>query len=201
MAVPIFTPGHAFMQSTYSDQMGTALPGMLVNASDINLCDAATSYWPPAPSDNWFWAGSFTVLDFSGTKYVNDGRKGMNTIAACPVTAVPTATQSYGVIVRNGQMYTAADGMACVLHDAQCTVMRTDRVGGRVWVFCSAADKPAVGARSAYIKQFNNTYALQGSNAGGALALSGIIVHGIEQSTFTTTAAGALALALIEFST
>jgi hypothetical protein len=198
-SVPIYSPGSGFAQGIYKDQMGTQLPGMLANASDINLCDAV--YLDATTAlDAAVCAGSFVFV-----KYVagaNAARQGANSMQATVVsgTAVPTG-QSFGVVVKNQQMYTNKFGQQCAPDGRQCNVLRADRVGGRVWVFAKSAALPAVGARSAFIVPDTATYgvsAIATTNTG--CAINNIIVHAIDSGTVLYPGPG-LVLALVEFTT
>lgn len=96
---------NGFMQATYVDQQGTALPGDLAYASDVDLIDACVVSMP---------AGSEGDL--------------------LPVGADTTAAQLYGVTVRNQQCRTDGNNVSGWGDGDVCNVMRTARVGGRIWV-------------------------------------------------------------------
>jgi|LQAB01.1.fsa_nt_gi hypothetical protein len=192
----LYTPATGFAQTQYSDQWGTALPGQLVNASDINMCDAVTSYWPDSPAPQEVTAGSIVVVDYSGT----DGakiRKGTNTMVCRPVTAPLTAVQSLGVLVRTQQIATNENGLGTVYHQSECTVLRMDRVGGRVWVWVLAGQEPVNGARSAYAIR-NGAFTALTTVAAGAQEVDGIIVHAVEPSVIYTDGTTGYKIALIE---
>lgn len=98
---------NGFVQDTYSDFMGKAVNGMLAFASDVNLVDGVV------------------VADvekaYAGRCYGFDGEK----------LVTLTATTEPVVVILNYAMATDENGN---YSDNVATVLRSARVGGRVWV-------------------------------------------------------------------
>lgn len=128
----MYTPRKGFAQATYHDQQATALAGMLANASDINLVDAAVVH----EGTGFIEAGLVYGLDLDEASI----REGVNTLAVC----AQADGSELCIAVRNQQMDTNANGAAGWDEDRMCDVMRMSRVGGRVWVqaYASAAMEP-----------------------------------------------------------
>jgi hypothetical protein len=187
--MPIYSPGSGFGQGTYSDQMGTQLPGMLANASDINLADSA-SLTATGTLSGGLAAGSLCYMGYtSGGK--SGGRAGSNSMVASATAITPI---SWGVIIRTQQMRTNAGGLGCVADGDMATLLRSDRVGGRVWVLCTSTNIPAVGARSCNVVDNKATLDALMLTTGTGTAIDHIIVHAIDTL-------GAYTVALIEFTT
>ena len=128
----VYTPGAGFAQSTYVDQMATALPGSLANASDQWLID--TAIVAPDTSAAGLVAGIGVVLSTIPAANREGTRTGINnTYAKLPATGT-TLTNFGGILVRNQQMDSNVDGDACWFANHACNVLRANRVGGRVWV-------------------------------------------------------------------
>lgn len=126
----VYTPKRgAFAQSQYFDQQGTALPGMLANASDINLVDSG--FVGGVSPVTGMVAGVGVVQRNSVAR---SNRPGLNydVYDLPPVTA--TADDFAGIMVRNQFMRTNAAGEACYFFEDMCNVLSTRRVGGRIWV-------------------------------------------------------------------
>jgi hypothetical protein len=191
MSNPIYSPGSGFGQGSYPNQMGTALPGSLFSASDINLADSVTMSCPTA-FEGSILAGSLVYLGY--TKGQSGGRVGLNTMVASSTVITPA---SFGVVIRTQQTPTNSRGLGCVADGSMVTVLRSDRVGGRVWVLCTDTNVPAVGARTAYIFDGSvQTGALALTSANVGTAVDHIIVHAIE-----SMAGVGMTLALLEFTT
>lgn len=118
---------HGFAQEQYYDQQATALPGMLANASDINLCDSAfiSDTYPDGLT-----AGT-AVCAVPATK---SNRPGVNFAMVRPMYPGATGNAIAGIVVRNQWMRTNDKGEACFFKEDICNVLRTSRVGGRIWV-------------------------------------------------------------------
>ena len=119
----------AFAQTQYFDQQGSALPGMLANASDINLVDSG------------FVGGVSPVTGLvAGVGVIKrntvgqSNRPGFNydVYDLPPVTA--TAADFAGIVVRNQFMRTNSAGEACHFFEDMCNVLKAKRIGGRIWV-------------------------------------------------------------------
>jgi hypothetical protein len=186
MGVPIFSPGSGFGQGTYSDQMATQLPGLLSNASDINLVDSA-SLTAPATLSGALVAGSLAYMGY--VKGSAGGRAGLNSMVASAASITPV---SWAAVIRTQQMRTNAKGLACTGDGEMVTVLRSDRVGGRVWVLCTNTNVPVVGARTANVVDNTATQDALMLTSGAGTAINNIIVHATE--TF-----GDYTVALVEF--
>jgi hypothetical protein len=195
----LYYPKTGFAQTQYSDQCGTALPGQLVNASDINMCDAVTSWWPDNPGQQQVTCGSFVAVEYSGAD-IDFVREGVNTMSARQVTGVLSATQSLGVVVRTQQVATSDLGIATVYHKTECTVLRSDRVGGRVWVWVRSGEEPEVGARSGYVRM-EGSFTYLTSSATGGQPITNIIVHGVEPAVYFVDSGVSYKIGLVEFTT
>lgn len=126
----IYTPGMGFAQSTYVDQMATALPGALAYASDERLVDSAVV---DTSVTGGLVAGVGVVLTPIPEANRVGARPGLNNfVAKLPETGATEATFG-GIVVRNQQMETNGLGQACWFPKRMCNVLRSDRVGGRVW--------------------------------------------------------------------
>jgi len=196
-----------FAQASYNDQMGTQLPGMLAYVADKNMCDAATVFMPAGvlPEDS-LCAGSFCFLNF---QYQNtmapDARAGVNTFAAMPITFTTMPDYSaIAVLVHTQQMRTNRFGFPSLNMNDIASVIRTDRIGARVWVWCDSDNAPIIGARSGYISNTLEQYAISYLSAipSGGLSITGIIVHAVDRNCQIETNINLpLCAALVEFTT
>ena len=93
---------NGFMQTTYVDQQGTALPGDLAYASDVDLIDACVVSMPAGSEGDLLPVGVGVVGAYSA----DASRPGMTSVKVSPVGAGTTAAQLYGVTVRNQQCRT-----------------------------------------------------------------------------------------------
>ena len=121
---------NGFMQAAYVDQQGTALPGDLAYASDVDLIDACVVSMPAGSEGDLLPVGVGVVGAYSA----DASRPGMTSVKVSPVGADTTAAQLYGVTVRNQQCRTDENNVSGWGDGDVCNVMRTARVGGRIWV-------------------------------------------------------------------
>lgn len=121
---------NGFMQTAYVDQQGTALPGDLAYASDVDLIDACVVSMPAGSEGDLLPVGVGVV----GAYNADASRPGMTSVKVSPVGADTTAAQLYGVTVRNQQCRTDENNVSGWGDGDVCNVMRTARVGGRIWV-------------------------------------------------------------------
>ena len=121
---------NGFMQAAYVDQQGTALPGDLAYASDVDLIDACVVSMPAGSEGDLLPVGVGVVGAYSA----DASRPGMTSVKVSPVGADTTAAQLYGVTVRNQQCRTDGNNVSGWGDGDVCNVMRTARVGGRIWV-------------------------------------------------------------------
>jgi hypothetical protein len=202
----LFTPiVNGFWQATYNDQQGSSMPGMFVNAPDINLADAATVVASGGEMlDNMMCAGSFCVVNFLGITRSGD-RQGVNNLSVTPFTGTTIPeTSSLGVIVRTQQMRTNRFGLGALWDGDIATVIRTDRVGARIWVWVDQDNPPTIGARSGYVSEAieNNVISYLTTVPSGGIAIGGLIVHALDENCRITTNIGQQLIAgLIEFTT
>ena len=108
---------NGFMQAAYVDQQGTALPGDLAYASDVDLIDACVVSMPAGSERNLLPVGVGVVGAYSA----DASRPGMTSVKVSPVGADTTAAQLYGVTVRNQQCRTDENNVS-------------GWGGGRIWV-------------------------------------------------------------------
>lgn len=127
-----YTPvRNGFVQDAYADQMETAYVGLLANTSDINLCDSFIAGDTANP--NGLLAG-IGVIEKEST---DPTRPGINEQIANYPAAGAVAANFVGITVRNEQMGTNADGNPCKFAGEMVNILRSKRVGGRIWVMLS----------------------------------------------------------------
>ena len=114
-----------FVQSAVYDQMGTALEGRLANASDINLCDA----YSIGEANGVIVGRGVALSSISGVK-----KPGINDYKVVLPTSSSTATDFAGILVRTDTGRTDAEGNNYMGYQEVGTVLRSARVGGRIWV-------------------------------------------------------------------
>lgn len=114
-----------FVQSAVYDQMGIALEGRLANASDINLCDA----YSIGEANGVIVGRGVALSSISGAK-----KPGINDYKVVLPTSSSVATDFAGILVRTDTGRTDADGNNYMGYQEQGTVLRSARVGGRIWV-------------------------------------------------------------------
>lgn len=112
------------IQTTVTDQMDTANDAQLANASDYNLCDAIA-----VGEDSGLPLGAGVVVET-----IPAHRAGINSHAAVLPTADSTAADFKGFIVRTAAAGTDANGVNLVRKYRMATILRTERVGGRIWL-------------------------------------------------------------------
>ena len=117
-----------FVQSTVTDQMGVALEGRLANASDINLCDGIS-------------AGEDIPVGYGVVKSALSGavKAGINDEQVKLPTSSAKATDFAGIVVRTDTGHTNTDNVSYTAKEEIATVLRADRVGGRIWVKAQGA--------------------------------------------------------------
>lgn len=173
-----------FVQGAVYDQMGISLEGRLANASDINLCDAIT-----IGETAGIGVGlGVSVAALSGAK-----KPGINDTQLKLPTSDSTAADFAGILVRTDTGRTDADGKNYMGYQEIGTLLRKERVGGRIWV--KAYNAITTGGKLYWI--INNT---QNSNEPiGGFAGSAITNDTVELSGVKVVAgAAADGLALIE---
>lgn len=117
-----------FVQTTVTDQIGVALEGRLANASDINLCDGVS-------------AGENVPVGYGVVYSALAGalKAGINSEQVKLPTASAQAADFGGIVVRTETGHTDANGVNYTAEKEIATVLRSDRVGGRIWVKAQSA--------------------------------------------------------------
>jgi hypothetical protein len=112
------------VQSTYPNQMASALPGQVYSASDSNLIDNC-----PVTDSNGVIAGRAAFSHIITAPL----RAGISNIGADGIAGTLTAANFLGVVCRTmaGSLTTSAAGFA---YNAVAPVLRPQRQGGRIWV-------------------------------------------------------------------
>jgi len=132
MANNVYTPGTGFAQSSYVDQIGSALPGSLAYASDQRLVDSYIVQ--PSIGADGLEAGIGVVSAVIPSNEREGFREGVNTKYVGAPAVGATEANFEGITVRNQQMDTNTAGKACWFANRMCNVLRAKRVGGRIWV-------------------------------------------------------------------
>ena len=117
-----------FVQTTVTDQIGVALEGRLANASDINLCAGVS-------------AGENIPVGYGVVYSALAGalKAGINSEQVKLPTASAQAADFGGIVVRTETGHTDANGVNYTAEKEIATVLRSDRVGGRIWVKAQSA--------------------------------------------------------------
>ena len=117
-----------FVQTTVTDQIGVALEGRLANASDINLCDGVS-------------AGENIPVGYGVVYSALAGalKAGINSEQVKLPTASAQAADFGGIVVRTETGHTDVNGVNYTAEKEIATVLRSDRVGGRIWVKAQSA--------------------------------------------------------------
>lgn len=114
-----------FVQSAVYDQMGISQEGRLANASDINLCDGVS-----VGEFNGIGVGlgvTFSALADIKKAGINDTK--------CLLPTHDSAEVNFaGIVVKTDTCRTDEYGRNYVAEQEIASVLRSDRVGGRIWV-------------------------------------------------------------------
>lgn len=178
---------NGFMQSAYVDQQGTALPGDLAYASDVDLIDACVVSMPAGSEGDLLPVGVGVVGAYSA----DASRPGMTSTKVSPVGADATAVTLYGVTVRNQQCRTDGNKVSGWGDGDVCGIMRTKRVGGRIWVTAGNA-ATANTAAHLVIKDTTSHGLPIGSFVGSEITGDTVALTTVQWAT--TTAAGSVGL-------
>lgn len=126
-----------FVQDTYKDQMGSALAGQLVSASDINLTDSVLV----DEADG-------IVCGLGVTSAINTSarRAGVNDTTISLPSGSETANDFAGIVVRPTSAFSSDSKDAYVKDNWGATLLSAIRVGGRIWakVFSGSATAGSV---------------------------------------------------------
>jgi hypothetical protein len=183
------------VQSTYPNQMATALPGMLANATDTNLVDSIV-----VASADGILAGRAAFFAAQAASGAN-ARSGINARTVINTTGAvaagtATAANFAGVALRTLAGFSATAQAPLWPLNVLAPIARPARSGARLWVETSASDTIVIGdsvfvvtvAAAGYlIGTFTNT-----NNSGGCIA---VLLYG---ATFQSNSA-ASTVQLVEF--
>ena len=114
-----------FVQSAVYDQMGISQEGRLANASDINLCDGVSVGEA---------TGVGVGLGVTFAALANIKKAGINDIKCLLPTTAAEATDFAGIVIKTDTCRTDENGRNYMAEQEIATVLRSDRVGGRIWV-------------------------------------------------------------------
>ena len=171
-----------FVQSAVYDQMGVSLEGRLANASDINLCDAVS-----IGEENGIGVGlGVAVATLSGAI-----KPGINSEQLKLPTSESTAADFAGILVRTDTGRTDANGNNYMGYKEVGTLLRKERVGGRIWIL--AQDAITTGGNLYWvIADTANSGKKIGGFVGTAVANDTVLIPGVK--VVAGAAAGKLAL-------
>lgn len=171
-----------FVQSAVYDQMGVSLEGRLANASDINLCDAIS-----IGEENGIGVGlGVAVATLSGAI-----KPGINSEQLKLPTSESTAADFAGILVRTDTGRTDANGNNYMGYKEVGTLLRKERVGGRIWIL--AQDAITTGGNLYWvIADTANSGKKIGGFVGTAVANDTVLIPGVK--VVAGAAAGKLAL-------
>ena len=173
----IYTPvKNGFAQSSYKDQMGTALPGHIAFSGNSELVDA---FIVGAIDDNGLEAG--LAVTASSAAYAQ--RSGINQEVVNLPAESASAKDISGIMVRSQQMSTNTSGRACYFEGDVCNVLRVARAGGSVWVQLAQGAQPAVNGSVSVI--------VKGADAGKFATSGGVVMPNMK---FKSIAQDGLAL-------
>jgi hypothetical protein len=113
------------IQSSYSDQMATALAGQLYSESDINLTD---SVLVDEADGITCGLGVISAVNASAT------RPGVNDTSISLPAGTEAATDFAGVVIRPFTAFSSGDNAAYIKDNWGAMLLSGSRVGGRVWV-------------------------------------------------------------------
>ena len=171
-----------FVQSAVYDQMGVSLEGRLANASDINLCDAVS-----VGETNGIGVGLGVVVSaLSGAI-----KPGINALELKLPTGTSTAADFAGILVRTDTGRTDADGNNYMGNKEIGTLLRSNRVGGRIWI--KAQDAVTAGSPLHWVIADTASSGKKiGGFVGTAVANDTVELKGVK--VLTSASAGELAL-------
>lgn len=178
-----------FVQDAVYDQMGISQEGRLANASDINLCDAVS-----IGEENGIGVGlGVSISTISGAI-----KPGINSDQLKLPTSESTAADFAGILVCTDTGHTDADGRNYMAHKEMGTLLRKERVGGRIWI--KAQDAITTGGNLYWvIADTANSGKKIGGFVGTAVANDTVLVPGVK--VVAGAAAGKLALIEVGVST
>ena len=169
-----------FVQTSVDDQMGVALEGRLANASDINLCDGLSA------GENIPVGYGVVISALSGAL-----KAGVNAEKVKLPTSSSTAEDFGGIVIRTETGHTDTNNVSYVAEQEIATVLRSARVGGRIWVKAQSAI--TTGGSLYWVIADDTTNELTaGGFAGSAVTNKTVVLNGVK--VVAGAAKGALAL-------
>lgn len=178
------------VQTTYDDQPGQAMPGMLMFASDINMCDAV------------FIGETLGIEAGKGVQFVN-GDEGLGFQRPAVLAYLPAGTEAAaelaGIIVFDEAMQSQADADGNPINGwakgRMARVLRPTRAGGRIYVKAKEAVVVGTSTVNWVIAAGSDGVYEAGEFAPGVLASStvGTTVAITNAKWITNAAAGELA--------
>jgi hypothetical protein len=158
------------VQSTYKDQMASALAGMLAKQSDINLTDSVLVN----EAD-----GIVCGLGVKAATNTSAIRPGVNDVSISLPTSVSAAADFAGIVVRPFTPMSSTADDARILDNRGAMLLSSARVGGRIWVV-------AYGGCTAGATAFWRVGGAATGNATPIGAISGVAITSVTPATSAT---------------
>ena len=158
------------IQTSYSDQMASAVEGQLVNESDINLTD---SVLVSSAGDIGCGLGVVATISTTGP------RAGVNDTQISLPTAGKVAADFAGIVVRPKSAFSNGANSAVIRSGFGAMLLDAKRVGGRIWAKCYGGC--AVGGKVYW--RVNNSITASLTPVG---ALCGAAISGVAPATYAT---------------
>ena len=114
------------VQTNFYDQQATSADGRLAYASDIDLCDA----YSVGQAGGIGVGYGVKIVPLAGQKK----RPGINDLEIVMPDSASTAADFGGILVRTMAGNTGADGESYMRENSMATVLRKERVGGRIYI-------------------------------------------------------------------
>lgn len=114
------------VQTNFYDQQATSADGRLAYASDIDLCDA----YSVGQAGGIGVGYGVKIVPLAGQKK----RPGINDLEIVMPDSASTAADFGGILVRTMAGNTGADGESYMRENSMGTVLRKERVGGRIYI-------------------------------------------------------------------
>lgn len=172
-----------FVQSAVYDQMGISQEGRLANASDINLCDG----YSVGETDGIGVGLGVIFSSITGVK-----KPGINDIECKLPTTGKALADFKGIVIKTDTCRTDETGRNYMAEDEIATVLRTERVGGRIWV--KAQEALTAGGAIYWIIADTTSHGLTVGGFTGTAHSSDTVAVTTKLKVLTTASAGELAL-------
>lgn len=114
------------VQTNFYDQQATSADGRLAYASDIDLCDA----YSVGQAGGIGVGYGVKIVPLAGQKK----RPGINDLEIVMPDSTSTAADFGGILIRTMAGNTGADGENYMRENSMATVLRKERVGGRIYI-------------------------------------------------------------------